>query len=734
MKKIYLIPIFLGLAPSAFAGGKIDFASQAVLDSYRAGTLDKAVEKAVFMAPISRGGEATVKVLVETDGSIPADMPYEYFQVSSNFITVDIPVDQLEQFSENAEVVTMSFGKIASTMMDNARTVDNGDVDRVHAGSNLGDRIGQRRPYKGTGVIAAIYDTGFDPAHINWFTADGSENRLKYYLRTTSGYQEYYGDNAPGALTDDAGESHGTHVAGIMAGAYNGAGTYYDSKGVMQTTIPYYGVAPEAEIAIGAGSLATSAIVEGTRRLANYARSQGKPIAINLSLGNNIGAHDGTTADVRALDQIADETGAIIVVAAGNDGDIACHAGKTFSSTDKKLTVLFNRNRATKPVDVWSSTADAFNVSIVAVDATTGEIMAKVSSKNSATVNVGAGGSDDEAFIKANFTGSATLRAGLNAINRRYQVYVSPNNLAATSANDGKYLLGLMIEGGEDVRVDVYGNADAYFASSMLPGIDIPDMNGSISDLACGMRTIVVGSYNTRNEWYTHLGVGPISYTSGAALGAISEFSSWGDLIDGRKMPHITAPGMAILSSFSSPYVAAGNSGIYDLVATATTNGTTYYWGSMQGTSMACPFVTGVMALWLEADPNLTVDTARDILASTASTDGIYTLDTRWGAGKIKAHPGIREVKKRATSGIGNIAVAGDDNFDIAVSGGVCEVFASGASTVAVQLYTVGGALAASVSSDGDTAQLSTDGLAKGVYVLRASADGSRTATRKIVL
>ena len=64
----------------------------------------------------------------------------------------------------------------------------------------------------------------------------------------------------------------------------------------------------------------------------------------------------------------------------------------------------------------------------------------------------------------------------------------------------------------------------------------------------------------------------------------------------------------------------------------------------------------------------------------------------------------------------------------------MCEVFAAGASTVAVQLYTVGGALAASVSSDGDTAQLSTDGLAKGVYVLRASADGSRTATRKIVL
>lgn len=734
MKKIYLIPVFIGLASSAYASSKIDFASQALLDDYRAGALDPATKKAVFMAPLSRGGEATVKVLVETDGSLPSDMPFEYFQVSSNFYTVNIPVDMIEEFSENAEIVSMSFGNVATSMMDEARKVDYGDVDRVHTGSMLGATLVEKKPHKGTGVIAGMYDSGFDPAHINWRTADGSENRLKYYIRTMDGIQEYYGDNAPGALTDDVGECHATHVAGIMAGSYNGAGTYFGGKNTAQNTVPLYGVAPEAEMAVGAGSLSTSSIVEGVRRIANYARSQGKPVAINLSLGNNVGPHDGTTTDVRALDQLADETGAIIVIAAGNDGDIACHAGKTFSATDKKLTVLFNGNRATKPVDVWSSNSNAFTVSIVAVDASTGEVKAKVSSKPSATVSVGSDNTSDDEFIKANFGGSATLRAGLNAVNRRYQVYVSPNNLIATSANDGKYLLGLMIEGDDGVRVDAYGNQTTYFASSMLNGIDAPDMNGSISDLACGKRTIIVGSYNTRNSWYTYLGAGPISFASGAALAGVSDFSSWGELIDGRKMPHITAPGSAIASSFSSPYVAAGNPGPYDLMATANVDGTTYYWGAMQGTSMACPFVTGVMVLWLQADPNLTVDSARDILASTASTAGIYSLDTKWGAGKIKAYAGIREVKKRATSGIGNIDVAGDDNFDIAVSGGVCEVFAAGASTVAVQLYTVGGALAASVSSDGDTAQLSTDGLAKGVYVLRASADGSRTATRKIVL
>lgn len=38
----------------------------------------------------------------------------------------------------------------------------------------------------------------------------------------------------------------------------------------------------------------------------------------------------------------------------------------------------------------------------------------------------------------------------------------------------------------------------------------------------------------------------------------------------------------------------------------------------MQGTSMACPFVAGTVALMLEADPTLDVETARTILTETA--------------------------------------------------------------------------------------------------------------------
>lgn len=149
---------------------------------------------------------------------------------------------------------------------------------------------------------------------------------------------------------------------------------------------------------------------------------------------------------------------------------------------------------------------------------------------------------------------------------------------------------------------------------------------------------------------------------------------------------------------------------------------------------MACPYVAGVIALWLEADPDLTAERARDILMSTATKDEYVTAATAWGAGKVNAYGGIKEVLKQAVSGIADVAVDGGDLLISQVDGGrTVDVFSAGASKVEVQLYTVGGAMAASASADGDSVQLSAENLAPGVYIVRAG-DGSRTATRKIVL
>lgn len=734
MKKIYFLMLALLFTAAVNAQNKIDAPSMQALASYFDGTIDPVLKKAVFKEPVSRGGAATVRVLIEVqDGNaeVLESAGYQVDYISRDFVVAEIPTSDILSVAENPEVKSMSFAKVANTLMDIAR--ESCKVNAVHGGLGLGATKFEVRPFKGDGVIAALYDSGFDPSHINWYDKDQTKNRLQYYRRTTNGAQIYRGDEAAQAPTDNSGATHGTHVAGIMTGAYNGAGTYYGSGNSDMRSVPLYGVAPNAELAVGAGSLATADIVSGVKALADYAVQEGKPIVINLSLGSNIGPHDGTDSDVRAIDQIVEETGAIVCVAAGNEGAYNCHAAKTFSAATDKLTVLFDKDQAAEYVDVWSSTTAPITVSLIVVNSTTGEVVAKMPSVPGGTTVVGNGSTEAELLFKDNFSGRVSFRSKPELRNGRYNVFCSISTIMPTIKNKGTYNVGLMVEALAGVRTDVYGSAVSSFATSLLPGIDMPDANGSVSGMACGHKTICVGAFTTRTTWTTLSGYS-YSYTSPGAVNSISKFSSWGDLIDGRRMPFITAPGMGINSSYSSAFVKAGGAGDGTLVAMARVNNKDHYWGLEQGTSMACPFVSGVVALWLEADPALTVDKIKDIMSSTAIKDNNVTEATVWGAGKVDAYNGIKEVLKQAVSGIADVAVDGDDLLISQVDGGrTVDVFSAGASKVEVQLYTVGGAMAASASADGDSVQLSAENLAPGVYIVRAG-DGSRTATRKIVL
>ena len=74
------------------------------------------------------------------------------------------------------------------------------------------------------------------------------------------------------------------------------------------------------------------------------------------------------------------------------------------------------------------------------------------------------------------------------------------------------------------------------------------------------------------------------------------------------------------------------------------------YWGVMSGTSMAAPTVAGIIALWLQANPNLSVADVKSILAETAIKDN-FTLganSAHFGAnGKIDALAGMNLVLER---------------------------------------------------------------------------------------
>lgn len=94
-------------------------------------------------------------------------------------------------------------------------------------------------------------------------------------------------------------------------------------------------------------------------------------------------------------------------------------------------------------------------------------------------------------------------------------------------------------------------------------------------------------------------------------------FSSRGPTLDGRIKPDIAAPGATIRSA------RAG-----------TQNG----YITFSGTSMATPFVSGAMALALDANPSLTPEELKGLVQATAQDRGPDGKDNDWGAGLLDVH------------------------------------------------------------------------------------------------
>lgn len=104
---------------------------------------------------------------------------------------------------------------------------------------------------------------------------------------------------------------------------------------------------------------------------------------------------------------------------------------------------------------------------------------------------------------------------------------------------------------------------------------------------------------------------------------SLAPFSSRGPTTDGRIKPDICAPGVRI----SAPQA-----------------GTTDRYVTYSGTSMATPFIAGVAALLLEANPYLSVDDVKDALYSTAQDWGVPGKDVDYGSGRVNAYRAIQRV------------------------------------------------------------------------------------------
>lgn len=627
-----------------------------------------------------------------------------------DMLTTDVPLHSIEQLSILPGVKYVQLAEPVKPQMDKVRLATG--AESLHQGEGLSGS------FTGKGVVIGVIDAGFDYTHPNFYTSDGKALRIQRvweqdYAKGTPPDGFRYGAefSTSEAILKASGDmptnSHGTHVTGIAAGAYSGN--------------DWYGVAPDAElvlVSMSSDSAYTADNVNVSDAIAyifNYADSVNKPCVINMSLGSQIGPHDGTSF----FDQMANRLqgkGRLLVGSVGNFGKEKIHVSRTFASAQDEPLKTFvdftekpDAKSADAKIDIWGEVGMDYDVQLVVYNYKNGQI-AQTSEKISA-VN-----SNSYVFeLTSNSKGSIAVTTELNPLNNKPHALL---NLSVKSLRNG-YAVGLIISPRSSGTVHAWAdNTHVKFTHHQVDGWNDGDTQHTLGEIGGTAEGILsVGAYTTRNT-YTELN-SATEKTTGEILEQISSFSATGPTVDGRMKPDIAAPGSFIISSMSSHYAALSS---HPLTGYVSWNESSYPYGYMQGTSMAAPVVTGIMATWLQACPDLSISDVRDVLKNTARTDE-YVIQTSnvadvWGYGKVDALKGIQHIL--SSTGIEKVNSA--DAYKIEFSGNnlklkVCE---PSVSSMFVNIYTMNGVLAHSKAlhslQQGEECFISLAHLPKGVY------------------
>ena len=552
-----------------------------------------------------------------------------------NTLHVQIPVNQFLALSESGRCSLIDVGTKGRPTLDSARIVMG--INDVYNGTNL------PHGYDGTGVIVGVIDMGFEYGHPAFYDSTGTTLRIKRVWQqgdsngtapTTFGYgSEYTSQSAIlNVARSTASETHGTHVAGIAAGC--GGNTAAMRK--------YRGMAPNADIVLVSSTLTTAAIYDAIEYIQEYALSVGKPCVINMSIGNHSGPHDGTSNfDIACDSLLSDYPNKLILVgAAGNEGEDKLHLDKTFTASDTILYSFLDFNGSSAGstiIDIWGDdTTTRFMAGIGIFDTTTNRFNDASNyyySWVNSYANFNLTDSDNQTVYCRVYQDGTNTNNGKNNI----AFIVNANN---QTHNRQKIILVVKAYAGNKINA---WTSDGTFIDCNYNQVTEGNTNSTVGEIGgTGHSIISVGSYSTRKTWTSTSGR-QANWTY-ITKGDISYFSSHGPTADNRAKPDITAPGewiIAPVNRFYSSYIRSN----YVVDAILFGNNMEYY-AAMQGTSMATPMVTGIMALWMQQDTALSFDSAMVKLRRSAITDS-YTGtipaagSNIWGKGKINPMGGL---------------------------------------------------------------------------------------------
>jgi len=738
MKKILLLGLCAACAGTAISQSKINSAGRLMIEEYTSASAPDGTGKRMA-APRQTVVSAIVTMEKGADPEILTQYGCELGSKAGDMVIVKATIDVIEKLAELEEVSSISFGTRSTPFMDKAREASN--VDGIHTGSADGLA---GHAYTGKGVVVGLYDTGLDPNHAAFRDATGkSRVNAIYVTRDNPNESQEITDPDDIAVftTEEQSESHGTHVLGIIAGSQGVEGEYREGQSATTGAMPFHGVAPGSDIIVGCGDFYNTCILDGLAKVIERGKTLGKPMVMNLSLGNNSGSHDPNSTEGKFLDELGKQ--AIICISAGNEGDNPMALKQRFTARNKKLNTFIVPQSQPQAMlaytaEFWADNADEFTLSLVIYDKVTEKIIDSKEIGNLKGRTAGWDPSSSSVFGK-NFTESSYIRvtSDVDKSTGRYNVYMQGT---MTPKGTPTCVFGVNITGKSGNTVFGYVNTlrssqdNAVFSAEKVAGYANGTTDGTINGFGCGHNMISVGAYVSRT---TAPYIGSGAYVGGGTQGDIASFSSYGELADGRRLPHVCAPGAQIVSSVSSYWVKNNGFSKDRTNGLSTSFGRESYYYPMQGTSMSSPFAAGTIALWLEAWPEMTVSQCLDIINESSVKDRYVNKAEnaqRWGAGKIDALAGLKLAITRSASL--NSVGADDPSKSLIVEelgGKRFSVFMGGTDKFTANLYSMQGALVASVVSDNDTAELDASSLGEGIYVLEVQGKNVH-ASRKIVV
>lgn len=499
--------------------------------------------------------------------------------------------------------------------------------DSVYMG--LGDLS---MPYTGKGVVIAIIDWGFDYTHPMFYDTLMQNYRVSraWDQNKNSGPApqayafgtEYIGQNALLAAQEDTlyvfgPGSHGTHVGGIAGGG--GA------------QIGLRGVAPEAELVFISLKRDGPSFIDAIKYVNDYAASVNKPYVVNMSFGNHSGPHDGSTLHNRALDSLAGK-GAVFVASAGNNGGNTFHILEDFTGNDTLITEVANAIGLDgywgESVNIWAEENASFEIQLELVNAQGASVFESAWFSTSANLSL---------YDTLYQSGGDTLV--LRLVSENANALNNKPNLLFESRKLGSLRLILRIVGSGKTHLWHVARLE-----NRVTNWGQPFKSGYPGAVAGNDEYAIGGPYAITKGVITvasHLA--EVRLLNGTeAFGTLSTYSSQGPTADERVKPDVSGPGQDVLSSVNS---FDPNPGLVE--ETVNFNGKTYSFVRYSGTSMSGPSVAGVVALMLQANPNLYAEEVKAILKTTARLDGKTGQigpngDLHWGWGKVNAYAAVR--------------------------------------------------------------------------------------------